>query len=287
MDQQFSSKRTFRKIAAWLSGLLAAAAALLAWMYWEAISDPVVRKTRVSIVGLSEPLRLVLLSDIHVGGPDMPPARLRHIIDQVNASAPDLILIAGDFVSDKRSGTRIYSVSDAIAPLTGLRSRLGTISVLGNHDHWRDASAIRAKLRRTGITVLDNDATRAGPLTIGGVDDPYTGNDQLARTLARMHSDGRPFVLLSHSPDIFPQVPPDVSLTLAGHTHCGQIRLPVIGAMSTMSNYGERYACGRIDGNGKTLIVTAGLGTSILPLRLGAPPDFWVIELRPKGSGNQ
>lgn len=282
MDQQFGSKRAFRKIAAWFLVLLLGAVALLAWMYREATSDPIVRKAQLEVPGLSEPLRLVLLSDIHVGGPDMPPSRVRHIVDLVNATSPDLVLIAGDFVSDKRSSTRIYSVSDAIAPLSGLRSRLGTVAVLGNHDHWRDAIAIRTKLRQAGIRVLDNDAVRIGPLTIGGVDDPYTGNDQLGRTLPRMRSEGRPFVLLSHSPDIFPQVPSDVALTVAGHTHCGQIRLPLIGAVSTMSDYGERYACGRIDENGRTLIVSAGLGTSILPLRLGAAPDFWVIELRPR-----
>src|SRR5689334_24864273 len=120
MDQQFGSKRAFRKIAAWFFGPVLAAAALLGWMYREAASDPIVRKTQVDVAGLGEPLRLVLLSDIHVGGPDMPPARLRHIVDLANASSPDLVLIAGDFVSDKRSSTRIYSVADAIAPLAGL-----------------------------------------------------------------------------------------------------------------------------------------------------------------------
>ena len=88
-------------------------------------------------------------------------------------------------------------------------------------------------------------------------------------------------VVLSHSPDPFPSQPPDVDFMLAGHTHCGQIRLPLIGALSTMSAYGDRYACGPIRENGRTLIVSAGLGTSILPLRLGAVPDMWLIRLGP------
>ena len=75
-------------------------------------------------------------------------------------------------------------------------------------------------------------------------------------------------ILLSHSPDPFPRLPRDVALMLAGHTHCGQVRLPLIGAVKTMSAYGQRYACGLIRENGRTLIVTAGLGTSGLPLRL-------------------
>jgi uncharacterized protein len=137
-------------------------------------------------------------------------------------------------------------------------------------------------LRLAGIRVLDNSAARVGPLTIGGVDDPFTGHDALGPTLAAMRSNPAPYILLSHSPDVFPSVPTDVSLVLAGHTHCGQIRLPLIGPLSTMSKYGTRYACGRIHEGGKVLIVSAGIGTSILPLRLSAPPDLWVVELRPE-----
>jgi predicted MPP superfamily phosphohydrolase len=89
-------------------------------------------------------------------------------------------------------------------------------------------------------------------------------------------------VVLSHSPDPFPQVPPTVALMVAGHTHCGQIRLPIIGAVSYMSEHGGRYACGLVEEGGKTLVVSAGLGTSLLPLRLGAVPDMWLITLRPR-----
>jgi predicted MPP superfamily phosphohydrolase len=226
------------------------------------------------------------MSDIHVGGPDMPPARVTRIVEQVNALHPDIIAIGGDFVSDKRSSTHRYTVADAVAPLRGLRSRFGAVAVIGNHDHWRNASATRLQLKRVGIRVLDNDATRIGPVTIGGVDDPFTGYDDLPRALQRMGAQPKPRILLSHSPDVFPRVPAEVALTLAGHTHCGQIRLPLIGAISSMSAYGNRYACGRVDENGRTLIVSAGLGTSLLPLRLGAAPDLWLIDLRPAKSGN-
>jgi len=255
--------------------------ALLGWMYWVATSDPVVRKTSVTMPELAAPLRAILISDIHVAGPDMPPARLQRIVGQINAQSPDLILIAGDFVSDKKVSTHQYSVREAIAPLVGLSARFGVVAVIGNHDHWRDAGAVRAELRRVGILVLDNDAVRLGPIAVGGVDDPFTGHDNIGRAVARLRLMPEPRILLSHSPDIFPQVPPDVTLTVAGHTHCGQIRLPLVGALSTMSRYGERYACGRIDERGRTLIVSAGLGTSLLPLRLGAAPDLWVIDLRP------
>ena len=250
-------------------------------MYHIATSKPVARATSVTLSSLGTSLRIVLISDIHVAGPDMSPARVERIVDQTNALRPDVVLIAGDFVSDKSVATRHYSVADAVAPLARLKPRLAVVAVLGNHDHWRDAADTRRELQRIGVRVLDNDAVEIGPLTILGVDDPFTGNDNLSMALDRARAMPGPRILLSHSPDVFPQVPADIGLTLAGHTHCGQIRLPLIGALSTLSAYGDRYACGRVDENGRTLVVTAGLGTSLLPLRLGAVPDLWVIELRP------
>ena len=87
-------------------------------------------------------------------------------------------------------------------------------------------------------------------------------------------------VVLSHSPDPFPELPPKIPLMVAGHTHCGQIRLPLIGALSYMSEHGDKYACGLIRERGRTLIVSAGLGTSLLPLRLGAAPDMWLVRIK-------
>lgn len=282
MSFEFDRKRAFRKIAAFASILVLLGVGFLAWMYREARLDPVVRTANLQVGGITQPLRLILISDIHVAGPDMPPSRLQRIVSQINQLRPDMVLIAGDFVSDKRTRTRSYSLAEAVAPLRELKVKFGTVAVLGNHDHWRDALLARGELKRAGIRVLDNDAARVGPLTIGGVDDAYTGHDRVDLTVERMHALGQPAILLSHSPDVFPQVPHDIFLTLAGHTHCGQIRLPLVGAVSTMSAFGERYACGRVYEEDKTLIVSAGLGTSILPLRLGARPDLWVVNLRPK-----
>ena len=257
------------------------AVALAAWMYCTAIADPVVRRTQVRLPGLTRPVRALLMSDSHVGGPDMPPARLSRIVAQINALRPDVVLIAGDLVTDKRLATRHYSMAEAIGPLAGLRPRIGTFAVLGNHDHWRDAAAARQALRRAGIRLLENDAAAAGPLAIGGLDDPFTDRHDVARTVARLRALPGARILLSHSPDPFPDLPHDIGLMAAGHTHCGQVRLPFVGALSTMSDHGQRYACGRIDENGRTLIVTAGLGTSGITFRLGAVPDLWMIELRP------
>ena len=272
-------------VKAWqiFSIVVALSLGTLAWAYSTAVADPVVRRAEVGLLphdAAESELLILLISDIHVAGPDMPPSRLERIVRQANGLAPDVVLIAGDLVSDKRLATRQYSLSEAVAPLGGLRAPLGVFAVLGNHDHWRNAVVARKALKMAGIHVLDNSALAAGPLAIGGLDDAFTGHDDLNATLRAMgRLPGVP-IMLSHSPDPFAMLPRQMGLMVAGHTHCGQIRLPVIGALSYMSDHGEKYACGIMRENGNTLAVSAGLGTSLLPLRLGAVPDMWLIKLR-------
>lgn len=266
-------------LAAALAGAL-----LLAFCYWTAVSDPVVRGARIAVAGWpsgAPGLRLLLLSDVHVGGPDMPPARLRRIVGQINRLEPDLVLIAGDLVTDKRLATRYYSHDEAVAPLAALRPRLATVAVLGNHDHWRDSAAARRALARAGIRLLENQAVQLGPVAVGGLDDDFTDRADLPATLSALRALKGPRLILSHSPDPFADPAPDVFLMLAGHTHCGQIAPPLIGPVSTMSEYGDRYACGLVREGGRTLVVTAGLGTSGIRLRLGAVPDIWLVEIGP------
>lgn len=259
-----------------------AAGAVLLFGYWKATSEPLLRSARIALRDWpagARPVRAILISDLHVAGPDMPPERLRRIVDRINALRPDLVLVAGDLVSDRRLSTRRYDLREAVAPLAALRARLGVVAVLGNHDHWRNAAAARAALRGAAVMVLDNRAVALGPLAIGGLDDDFTGHARVAEVVEALRTLRGARLLLSHSPDPFPQVPSAVGLTLAGHTHCGQIVLPWVGAPATMSRYGDRYRCGFIRENGKLLLVTAGVGTSIAPLRIGAPPEIWLLTV--------
>jgi hypothetical protein len=268
--------------------LAALAILLLAFSYWSATREPVVRRASLALPNwpAGEPgLRAVLLSDIHVGGPDMPPERLARIVEQVNALSPDIVLIAGDLITDKRASTRWYSMAEAIAPTAGFRTRLGAFAVLGNHDHWRNADQARAALKRAGVRLLENEAVAVGPLALAGLDDDFTGRARVAQTVAALRALPGAKMVLSHSPDPFAELPRDVQLMVAGHTHCGQVALPLVGPLSTMSRYGRRYACGIVREEGRTLIVTAGLGTSGVPLRLIAVPDMWLIELGPRPAG--
>ncbi len=267
------------------------AIALVALVVGKACSDtmaePTVRRTQIEVDGLAPdapPVRIALLSDIHVAGPDMPPERVERIVAQVNALRPDLIAIAGDLVSEKRSATRIYSPAEAVAPLAALEAPLGVMAVPGNHDHWFDMPAIAAQLRKHGILLLANEAAQLGPLAIGGLDDDFTNRANLRATLAAMEGLQGARIMLSHSPDPFPKMPGSVPIMLAGHTHCGQIVWPWGGSPASMSDYGQRYACGRVDEDGKVLVVGAGLGTSVLPFRLFTQPEIWLIEVVSAGS---
>lgn len=275
-------KTLIRRLA--LAGF-ALGALVLAKGAYDTLRAPVVERLVVESPALApgaRPVTIALLSDIHVAGPDMPPERLARIVAGVNALEPDLVAIAGDLVSEKRTASHIYTAEEAVAPLGGLVAPLGVVVVPGNHDHWFGWEKLDAALARLPrVRVLRNEAATIGPLVIGGVDDDFTRRSDLPATIAAMAGKPGVRVMLSHSPDVFPQVPTDVPLTLAGHTHCGQIAWPWGGSPATMSAYGALYACGVKRQFGKTLVTTAGLGTSLLPLRLFTHPEVWLIEIRP------
>lgn len=258
---------------------------VLLWMYRVALSDPVVRRADVAfdLPAGTAPIRVLLVSDIHVAGPDMPPARLTRLVTAMNAVGPDVVVLAGDFVSDKTVATRRYGTREAAAPLAGLTAPLGVYGVMGNHDHWREDPDFEAALRAAGVDVLTNRSTMAGPLTIVGIDDPHTRRADIGEAFRDVPL-GTAALVFSHSPDVIPLLPESARLVLAGHTHCGQIVWPLVGALTYATNTGARYACGHIREGDRDIFVSAGLGTSILPLRLGAVPDMWLITLHPKGT---
>jgi uncharacterized protein len=259
--------------------------AVLAKGYWNATHDPIIRTARLKVANWPEgqaPLKLLLLSDIHVAGPDMPPERLDRLVQSFNALKPDLVLIAGDLVSEKTLVGEIYTAAEVVKPLAKLDAPLGTVVAPGNHDHWFEPKALRAELEAIGLTVLQNEAVLRGPLVIGGIDDDFSQADDIPATFAAMDRLAKgPRIILTHSPDVIPDLPSIVAAVFAGHTHCGQIVLPLIGPLSYVSRYKERFACGSINDNGQRVFVGAGLGTSILPLRYGAMPDAWLITIEP------
>lgn len=270
--------------------------------------------TRVKRYALKPPgwpgdlkLRIVALADIHACRPWMPPERIAELVERANALEPDVIVLLGDYVSGTALATDWVKATEWAPVLGGLKAPLGVHAVLGNHDWWEDLAAqkagkgptiARAALEKAGIPVLENDAVRlekdGKPFWIAGLGDQlalrpgkrwgrkgFHGLDDLKGTLEKI-TDHAPAILLAHEPDIFPKVRQRISLTLSGHTHGGQVRLfgyaPVVP-----SRFGNRYAYGHIEEDGRHLIVSGGLGCSILPVRFGMPPEILSIELGDPG----
>ncbi|MEL7190237.1 MAG: metallophosphoesterase [Pseudomonadota bacterium] len=257
---------------------------LVAKVYYDTMRDPVVERFVLESDQMpsgEEPFTIAFITDLHVAGPDMPPSRVEDIVAQVNALDADLIAIGGDLVSEKRVATKIYEAEEIVAPLGSLTAPHGVVFVPGNHDHWYDWPALSAEIaKHPQITVLENEAQQFGPLAVGGVDDDFVGYADIYATTEAMQPLTGPRIMLTHTPDVFPSLPVNIELSLAGHTHCGQIAYPWGGAPANMSDYGAKYACGVVQENGKTLITSAGLGTSLLPVRLFTHPEIWLIEVR-------
>jgi predicted MPP superfamily phosphohydrolase len=258
-------------------------------MFVEARRDPVMRTATLALAGLPRghrPLRVALIGDTHLSSLGNSPARLDRLVAAVNAQHPDLVLLAGDYIGDRKPEDS-YTRDQSVAPFARLRAPLGIVAVLGNHDHWDDAAKVSIALRKIGATVLSNQAVQRGPLAIGGIDDAYTGHAQPNRTLRAVQQLRGAPLLLSHGPDVFPDLLPGAPMLLTAHTHCGQAVLPFYGPLSVPSRYGSRYLCGLYREHDKTLVVSGGVGTSTLPFRLLARADWWLITLTaPQGKSD-
>lgn len=237
-------------------------------------------------------LTVAVIADLHAGGPDMKLPHIRHIIDTTQMLHADLIVLLGDFNAWYRHFTW-EPIADPVwaAELARLHAPLGVWSILGNHDWWHDLAGVRAALAGAHIPVLENSAVLLGAperrFWLAGLADQlayplgnarFRGADDLPATMAQIKTDD-PVLLLVHEPDIFPEVSNRVALTLAGHTHGGQIRVPLMWQRYVPSKYGARYAYGHVIENQRHLIVSGGLGTSIIPARLGVPPEIVHVTL--------
>ncbi|WP_170382654.1 metallophosphoesterase [Ruegeria atlantica] len=243
------------------------------------------------------PLRVAVLADLHVGEPHVGLDRIQQVVRRTNALAPDLVLLLGDLAAGHRFVTRPVEIAELAPVLGGLQAKHGVFAVLGNHDWWDDLAAQRRgggpnlyadALQRNGIPVLSNEAVKLeGPgIWLAGLEDQlaivrgggrFRGLDDLPGTLAQI-TDDAPVVMMAHEPDIFPQIPDRVALTLSGHTHGGQVRLFGWSPM-VPSRFGNRYAYGHVREGGRDLVVSGGIGCSILPVRFGVTPEITVIEL--------
>lgn len=246
----------------------------------------VVHREALTLRAWPEPirgLRVAFVSDLHVGSPHWGVESLHGLVDRVNSLEPELILLGGDFVIDDVPFGTLVSAEVIAAELGRLRAPLGVISVIGNHDYWNQEQRVRAHLEQHGIVVLEDEVRRVSArgtsFCVLGLRDQYERARSAAQELA-LAPPGEPLLVLTHEPDMFADFDERALLTLAGHTHGGQVNLPLLGRLVVPSQYGQRFAAGHIVENGRQLFVTTGVGTSILPVRFRVPPEIALLTLR-------
>jgi len=227
-------------------------------------------------------LKVAVLTDLHVGSPHTGIEKLKQVVARTNNEQPDLVVILGDLVIQDVVGGHFIEPEAIAGILRELRAPLGVIAVLGNHDWWYDGVRVEKALRDGGIEVLENKAHqvqhKGKPFWVVGIADLWTRKPDIEGSLHQVEGSD-PIILITHNPDIFPDVPARVSLTIAGHTHGGQVNLPVVGRLVVPSQYGQRFAMGHIVENGQHLFVSGGVGTSIFPVRFRVPPEVVVLTL--------
>ena len=223
-------------------------------------------------------LRMVQLTDIH-HSLFTPLEYVQRAVKLTNLMRPDVVALTGDYVT--LSPDYIWPVARMLGKL---RARLGVFAVLGNHDFKVDAVEMTGALQAQSIHVLRNQhfALRAGGsrLWMIGVDDLWSGEDDMAAALQSVPARD-PKILLCHNPmGIHRAAAYGIDFMISGHTHGGQVRLPVVGSVRGKSKLGERFVDGWNRLNGTQIYVSRGIGRSVVPLRLNCPPEIACFRLR-------
>jgi predicted MPP superfamily phosphohydrolase len=226
---------------------------------------------------LGRRLTVTVIADLHAGGPNMALGQIRRVVDVANALRSDLVVLLGDYFATHWFVTERVPHPVWAAELARLAAPHGIWAIFGNNDWWYDIDGVRRALADTRIPVLENDAVLLGHSAsrfwLAGLGDQiaiklgrgrFVGVDDLPATLARVTT-ADPVLLMVHEPDIFTKVPPRVALTLAGHTHGGQIRVPLVWPVFVPSKYGRRFAYGHVVEANRHMIVSGGIGTSRAP----------------------
>lgn len=222
-------------------------------------------------------LKIVFASDWHIAPWEN--WRLKRIVKKINEQKPDIIILGGDYVKGHKN-TSSMKMEKIAAGLSKLKAKYGVFAVLGNHDWYLNGNKMRQELEAAGITVLENENVYLDidgkRLYLAGLADDLTRSPDFIRALNK--TDMAKTLLITHSPDVFDLIPQEIPLTLAGHTHGGQVAIPFYGPVIVPSKFGRRFAGGEYIENGKRMIIGRGLGTSLLPVRFNCLPEILVLE---------
>jgi uncharacterized protein len=232
-----------------------------------------------------EGLKVVLASDWHFTDQSlwrvMTASRARAIVAEINAAKPDVILLPGDFIAHRGYDAETGVEEELASVLGDLKARLGVFAVLGNHDWWHGGEALRAALKRHGVQVLENEAVplASTELWLAGIGDDFTAHAAPRAAVAKVPPEA-PVLVMMHDPASFMELPPVRGLAFAGHTHGGQVALPLLGALIVPGRAPREWAYGWVHHGESWMYVTSGLGVSILPVRFNMRPEWVMFTLR-------
>ncbi len=225
-------------------------------------------------------LRVALFADVHFK-PGTDDALLERLVQTCNASKPDLIAIAGDYVEHDAG-----ILPPMLDRLRHLHAAHGVFAVMGNHDGWTvPGESVRRQFEKAGIAFLINQHSRLNvrgtPFAVAGTDHVWSGRPDPLRAFRGLAPE-IPTLALVHEPDYFDtvhQVRPGV-LQLSGHTHGGQCQVPLVGFAPAKVSHGQKYIYGRFRRGKSRLFVTRGVGTTGLRVRFACRPELALLTLR-------
>lgn len=233
--------------------------------------------------------RIAAVGDLHGGAPFIDERKLEEVARRVSLARPDLIVWLGDYVIHGVVGGHFMEPEKVARILSRAQAPYGQVAILGNHDLWLDPIRVERAFEAAGIPFL---RWGSREVVVKGIRLHLYGLDNFELvpnywpTLDKVQKQwgalpgGEPLIVLSHSPDVFPWMSPRATLTLASHTHGGQVRLPLIGSVIVPSSFGQRFARGHIVEGGRHLFVNTGIATSIIPVRFAVPPEISILTLR-------
>lgn len=228
-------------------------------------------------------IKIAFFSDLHAGAPNIDEKYIKNLVERINSYSADIILIGGDLLINGVVGGNFMEISQVVKRLKNLNAPLGKYVVLGNHDWWNDADAIRKELARNGFIVLENesqliDVGNNQKFNLIGIGDRFTNHSEPIKAFSQI-LEKYPSIIFMHDPASLFEIKNKFFLALAGHTHGGQVYVPGIGAIITPTEAPRSWAKGWTEFELGSLYVSQGIGTSILPVRLNAPPEFLILSL--------